>query len=221
MNDNDALFNKWNGWLETIKKDTINLFINRHIFWEVQKIIEANPKIHLPSTFYRWMGSMYAVYMSIGLRRQADKDSRAISFYRLLKEIESQAGVVSRERYIALCQDKGLRTEVADREFDRLAGIGRPHIDPSMVNEDRAQLIEQTKDMKNYVDKRVAHYDRQRPTSLPTYADVDECLNFVETLLIKYLAVLRAESYQTIDPVWQYDWKEIFRHAWIPSESGG
>ncbi len=221
MNDNDALFNKWNGWLETIKKDIMSLSINRHIFWEVQKIIKANPKIHLPSTFYQWMGNVYAVYVSIGLRRQIDKDPRTISFQRLLEEIEGQAEVISRKRYVALYEDEVLRNRVADKAFDKFAGIGRPHIDPAMVIEDRSQLIKKIEGVKDYVDKRVAHHDRRGPTSPPTYPDLDECLDFVEALLVKYLAVLRAESYKTILPVWQYDWKEIFRHAWIPPKSGG
>ncbi len=198
----DALFAMWNGWLETIRKDVMNLSINRHIFWEVQKITEANPKIHVPSSFYEWMGDVHAVYASVGLRRQIDKERRTISFQRLLEEIEGQPEVISRERYVALYQDEVIRNEVADKGFDRFSGTGMPHIGPAIVKDDRSQLIKKIEGMKDYVDKRVAHYDQHRPTSLPTYADLDECLDFVETLLIKYLAALRAESYRRILPEW-------------------
>ena len=59
MNGHDAVFAEWDGWLETIKNDVTNLSVNRHIFREVQKIVEANPRIHLASSFYEWMGTGY------------------------------------------------------------------------------------------------------------------------------------------------------------------
>lgn len=54
-----AVYAVWNDWLETIKNDVTNLSVNRHIFREVQKIVETNPTIHLTSDFYEWMGTGY------------------------------------------------------------------------------------------------------------------------------------------------------------------
>jgi hypothetical protein len=59
MNGHDVVFAEWDGWLETIKNDVTNLSVNRHIFREVQKIVETNPTIHLASDFYEWMGTGY------------------------------------------------------------------------------------------------------------------------------------------------------------------
>ena len=216
MNGHDAVFAEWDGWLETIKNDVTNLSVNRHIFREVQKIVEANPRIHLASDFYEWMGSVYAHYASIGLRRQIDKDERTISLRRLLEKIKDQPEVLSRERYVALWDDPVLRKRFADGQFNEFTGPGKPHIDPAMVEEDVSQLVKKIESVKGYVDKRIAHYDRQGPTTLPTYADLNECLDFVEVLLRKYLNVFRAEMRPRILPVWQYDWKQIFRHPWIP-----
>ncbi len=221
MNHHDQHFAKWNNWLETIDNDVTDLSVSRHIFWEVQKIIEANPKIHLPSSFYQWMGTHYAVYASIGLRRQIDKDQRTISLRRLLEEIRDQPEVLSRERYVALWDEPAIRKRFAAEAFDKFAGPGKPHIDPAMVEEDCSQLVKKIEGMKEYVDKRIAHYDKEGPTMLPTYADLDECLEFVEDLLKKYLAIIRADVRRQILPTWQYDWKQIFRHPWIPPESGG
>ena len=215
MNNHDAVFAEWNGWLEAMKNEVTNLFVERHIFWEVRKIIEANPAIQVSSTFYEWMGSVYAAYASIGLRRQIDKDERSISLRRLLEQIKDQPEVLSRTRYVALWDDPVVRKRFADEAFDRFAGSGKPHIDPAMVEEDCSQLVKMIDGVKGYVDKRVAHYDREGPTTVPTFADLNECLDFVEDLLIKYLAVFRAESWRSVLPVWQHDWKQIFRHPWI------
>ncbi len=216
MSEHDAIFSEWDGWLETIKSDVTNLSVYRHVFWEVQNIIEANPKIQLPSTFYDWMGSVYAAYATIGLRRQIDKDDRTISFRRLLEEAKSRPEVISRDSYVALYKDPVIRQRVADEEFDKFAGSGKPHIDPAMLQEDASRLIKKIESVKGYADKRIAHYDKEGPAKLPTYGDLDECLDLVEDLLRKYLAVFRAQAYGQILPVWQYDWKQIFRHTWIP-----
>jgi hypothetical protein len=217
MNEQDALFTMWNRWLVIIKKDVTSLSMSRHIFWAVQEMIEANPKIQLASTFYKWMGSAYGVSQSIGLRRQIDPRRDTISFRRLLEEIARQPAVISRKRYVALYRNPVLREEVADQHFDRFAGVGKPHINRAMVRKDCDQLVKKVEGMKDHVDKRIAHYAQQGPTRPQTYGDIDDCLDLVEALLIKYLEVLRAEAHLEILPTWQYDWKQIFRHPWIPS----
>ena len=219
MDHRDQLFEKWNQWLDVIKNDVTNLSVSRHIFWEVQNIIKANPKIQLASSFYEWMGPAYAVFQSIGLRRQIDRRKDVISFHRLLEEIVRRPGVISRERYVALYEEPVIRKHIADKAFDKFAGAGKRHINSGIVRKDRDQLIKKIDGMKDYVDKRIAHFAQQGPTRLPTYGDIDDCLDFVETLLIKYLAVLRAEVWTGVLPTWQYDWKQIFRHPWIPSNN--
>jgi len=216
MNHYDQLFEKWDQWLVIIMKDVTSLSVSRHIFWAVQEMIDANPKIRLASTFYKWMGSAYAVYQSIGLRRQVDPRRDTISFRRLLAEIARKPEVISRKRYVALYRNPVLREEVADQHFDQFAGVGKPYINRAMVREDCDQLVKKVERMKDYVDARIAHHAHQGPTRPPTYGDIDDCLDFVEALLIKYLTVLRAEAFVSILPTWQYDWKQIFRHPWIP-----
>lgn len=48
----DAIFAKWDSWLSTVHQEVQGLLVNRHIFREVQAIIQANPKIQLASSFY-------------------------------------------------------------------------------------------------------------------------------------------------------------------------
>ncbi len=218
MTRHDQLFEKWNQWLEIIRNDVINLSVSRHIFWEVQNIIKTNPKIQLASSFYQWMGSAYAVFQSIGFRRLVDSRKDTVSFHRLLTEIAKQPDVISRERYATLYKNPVIRKAVADKEFDKFAGPGKRHINPKMVREDRDRLIMKIKGMKDYVDRRVAHFAERDSSRVPTYGDIDDCLDLVEALLSKYLAVLRAEAHLEILPTWQYDWKQIFRHPWIPPE---
>ena len=71
----------------------------RHIFREVQAIIQTNPEIQLASSFYEWMGTSYATTQVIGVRRQLDKDPDSISFVRLLGEVAANPQVLSRGKW--------------------------------------------------------------------------------------------------------------------------
>lgn len=172
MNDNQC-FAKWDKWLEKIYIDIQRLLINRYIFREVQKIIEANPRIQIASSFYEWMGSVYANDAVIGVRRQVDPDKRSISFARLLAEIRDNPQVLSRSRFVALYKSNPSR---GHRDFDGFAGQGNAHVDPAKVDDDLDQLKQQTQNLKKYANRRVAHFDHRALKTPPTFQELDECL---------------------------------------------
>lgn len=209
----DAIFAKWDGWLSTIDGEIQGLLVNRHIFREVQAIIQANPKIQLASSFYQWMGNTYATAAVIGVRRQLDKDPDSISFARLLGEVAAHPQVLSRERYLALY--KTMPRDLGDKDFDRLAEPGAAHIDPAVPTDELAKLEGLAARIRKYANKRIAHFDKSDFKALPTYAKLDDCLDYLEELLKRYLLLFRAQAYATIVPVWQYDWKQVFRMPWI------
>jgi hypothetical protein len=223
----DEQFAIWDRWLEHVKGEITRLSVNRHIFWEVQEIIKKNPNIQKPSSFYEWMGNLYATDAVIGVRRLLDPDAKdiSISLARLLTEIERNPGVISRQRFLSLYKHSDYSPDMkrhleklANRDFDRFAGEGKSHIDPSSIKADLLNLQEKAKNLYRYANKRVAHFDREALTELPTFNELNECLDFLETLLKKYMLLFRAVAYMRVLPVWQYDWRAIFREAWI---SGG
>jgi len=99
-----------------------------------------------------------------------------------------------------------------DQKATRHAGS---HFDFSGADKDLEVLLAKARRIRDHVNKRVAHFDRAGFAELPTYAELDECLDYLEDLLKKYLAVFGAEGHTRIVPVWQFDWKEIFRRPWI------
>ncbi|MCC7202116.1 MAG: hypothetical protein IT393_05545 [Nitrospirae bacterium] len=213
----DEIFKQWNEWLGIIYTDIQELVIRRYIFWEVQKIIRANPRIQKSSSFYTWLGSVFAAAASIGVRRQADNRTDVISLYRLLSEIKKKPEVLSRERYVTLYSDPEIRKGVANCHFDRFAGVGNTHVDRRKVEKDIGDIAAITSRLKDYANERVAHYSKKDPKTVPTYNDLNKCIDFLEELIIKYWALFRAETAVTLLPTWQYDWKGIFREPWIPA----
>jgi hypothetical protein len=215
MDVSEKLFSKWNKWLSTIYDDIQGLLVNRHIFREVQEIIRSNTDIQFDDTFYEWMGNVYAAAAVIGVRRQVDTHKGSISFARLLGEIRENPEILPRERYLRLYKDRVIRDRVANRTFDKFAGTGRQHVNGALVGADLNMLNEKAETIRKFANKRIAHTDRAEFKSLPTYGELDDCLDYLEEMLKKYLSLFRAETHRSIVPVWTYDWKEIFRRPWI------
>lgn len=210
----DQILQKWQRWLDTIYNEVQRLLINRHIFWEVQQIIKSNPKIQTGSAFYDFMGIIYPTAQVMGVRRQLDIHKGSVSFANLLKDIERNPQILSRERYLGLCKGSKLPDDVHQSEFDRYAGIGNNYIDNNMILQDLIKLKHLAEKLRKYANKRIAHFDEGEFNNFPTYADLDSCLDYLELLLKKYILILRCEGGEIL-PVFVYDWKRIFRFPWI------
>jgi hypothetical protein len=202
-------------WLDVLKAEVQALTINRHIFWEIQDIISANPRIHLGSNFYEWMGSAYASSMAVGIRRQIDEDHDSISFVNFLKKIQACPRVVSRQAYTELFAGGNYPARWADSCFDHLAARGRANIDPAQVTSEIQTLKDRTEHVRKYVNRRVAHRDRRNFRPIPKFQDIDSAVEYLDDLTVRYLNLFRGISMTTVLPTWQYDWKEIFRYPWI------
>lgn len=215
---NNDVFNRWNAWLEVIFDDVQGLLANRQIYQEVQEIVQANPKIQVPSAYYEWMAINYAANQATGVRRQVDPRPDVISFANLLGEIKEQPEVLDRQRYVALHIEGGLPDKRANSDFDRLAGKGSPHVDAHKIETDLNEMKQKADKIRMYANKRITRFDQSDFRSLPTFAELNDVLNLLETLLAKYLRLFRANAPLTLVPVWKYDWKKVFKSSWIEQE---
>ena len=224
----DDRFNKWNKWIDMIRSEITRLSIDRNIFWEVQDIIKNNPKIQKPSSFYDFLRNTYATSALMGVRRQVKIDKDSISFAKLLVEISDNPEILSRTRYFSHYKGSSIE-EIAKRlgitvekyrsqDFDQFAGKTGDHVDPELIKLDLEKLKLKAQKCEKYADQRVAHFDKKAISNIPTFTNLDKCIDFLEMLIKKYYLLFRAGSLNSILPVSQnrYDWKAIFKEAWIP-----
>ena len=228
-NDN-ALFEKWNQWIEIIHNDLRGLLLNRYIYKETQAIVRANPAIHIASIFYEWLAVQYTTTASVGIRRQMDRDNDSISLWRLLNAIKSNPQVLSRERFVRFFAEynEDLIIEVGGQavnfgpnnigslQYDGLVGEGQPCIPTTQIDSQIAELESKAATIKRYTNKRIAHFDHAEIHDLPPYGDLDDCLDYMEQLLKRYQVLLTGSHHVSIVPTFLFDWKEVLRHAWIP-----
>lgn len=196
-----------------------------HRVWdELQTMIAGNTALHQPSEFYRWAKDMYVSGMAMSIRRQTDDDSRSVSLYRFLKLLKGNPSLVSRQRYRSLfsgdvfveqLKDLGLKGDYYNDQYDELVGPGKmqPSIDDMQAELDELERV--TVKITTFADKVIAHHDEKKPEDLPKFSEVDDAIRFLENLVRRYRLLFEATSMST-DVAFQYDWKAIFRIAWIP-----
>lgn len=216
------LESRWDSTFKEISNALTVLMSNRFFFREFQKIRENNPKLNVNNHFFNWIWEDYIYSASMGVRRLVDRDPKTNSLYILLKEIKNNPEILSRERYISIfVMDSGFSREEASMFFDRLVGEGKQHVDPTRVQGDIDILFEKYGKLKNYINKIIAHAERkaqakmEKPEDLPTIGDLDDCIDYLEKLLIEYYAIFYAGTYTTLLPTIQYPWKDIFKFPWI------
>jgi|ERR1044072_171542 hypothetical protein len=219
-NQANDLYQKWSNWIDILDTEILNLYTQRHIFREVQDILRANPKVQSPDDFNFWMASWYSSALAVAVRKQADNDRNSISYRRLLEGIKANPTVISRARFKKNFVDGWNYTESdADDGFDQIIGVGRQHIDPVVVDIEIKELETKTDKLRHYVNKRIAHHDKEDFTAIPKFSDLSESIDYLGDIHQRYYLIFRCFSTELL-PVWQYDWKSVFRYPWIDSSRG-
>lgn len=219
MKQKVQLRRKWRRWLKIIGNDLGWLLTSHDIFEEVQKIIKSNKKIQSPNLFYRWIKDNYAARIAVGIRRLVDPDrkyKRAISLYRLIEDISKHPDAINRKYYISQYHKWMQKEGLADSDFDIFGNKRDTLISVYKLNNDMKRLQRETKRIRTFTNKWIAHYDlKGRIRRMPTFKDVDEALKVVDAIFCKYYLLLTRGGMTTRKPVLQYDWKKPLRYAWI------
>ena len=209
---------KWIRWLKIIHDDVTELLVKQNIFWEVQGMIKSNKALHKPSSFYQYLGDTYVAYVCMGIRRQVKINNQSISFAGLLGDIIENPSALSRKYFVSL-YDGSTVEDLSDSEFDKFCGNNRDYISSEMVAKDLELLQSASSKIESLADKVIAHRDKKGPTEKPKFNEVDECLKTIDKLYTKYYLIFHAEAMDSLMPVYQYDWTEIFTVPWLePSD---
>ena len=155
----------------------------------------------------------------MGLRRQLKIHPDSVSLAGLLDDMAANSMLLSRRRFVGLYP--AVQQKHADSVFDKYAGLGAAHVDAASVRADVDKLGSLTQRCEEYADRLVAHHDRRGISATPTYQELNEAMDFTESLLRKYYLLLRADSLASVTPTFLYPWKRIFEVAWLPATKPG
>jgi len=191
-----------------------SLLGKRSIFWELQDIAKANPKILKPGAFFDWMCQNYIAAITVGARRFTDQDYRSRSLWRMLYEILENPGVINRRAHISLY--RGVPMSMGNPTFDAVVGVGKQQLSQMQVRSDLRAIESANEKVRRFVNKRIAHFANPRDIrKFPTFNELDEALDKIDKILCKYNLLLRASGMTSAYAERQYDWMEVLKEPWI------
>ncbi len=205
---------KWLGWMDTIQADIRGVLVAQRMHHELQEIIDTNSDLPETNDLYGRLGSTYTSHVVIGLRRQLKTGDEQVSLAAMFKEMIATPQAVTRTYYRSHYTDSNV-ADLAGGHFDQFASTGASHIDQSRVQADFDELKCVTAKCEEYADRRVAHMDKRKPRSAPTYLELDAAISTLDRLYVKYHRLLFAQSMTSLLPARQYDWTSVLRIPWI------
>lgn len=213
----DQLYATWLEWLKAIDRDVARVFRDRFMWREVAVMTEATK---LPSShIFNGLNTWYAQSQMIAVRRQAEiapsGRKHVVSLAALLDQMARHPSVMTRDRYVSL-YPPNMRPR-GDAAFDRIAGVGESRIPVEAPRAALQDVAEAASPLKEYVDRVVAHSDRRRPRTIPTFGELDHAIDVVGFVFTEWSQWLTANVRWEMEPVFQYDWKAPFRVAWLPA----
>ncbi len=210
--------------LKKINEQTIDLFHHLDLFNKVDDIMVQNKQFeNMDTTVPLLMRFNFIVDLVMGIGRLCDRDHRTESLVRFLDSLRGSEEYLKRERFLGLYtkptetkeSEKAYWVERANKDFDKLAGIGSNSYPTSKIDEDIEKLTNQDpcKKIKGYRDQYIAHLD-QNPQSVPTYGDLRASFNVIDEIVKKYNLLLTANA-MSLTPVMQGNWHEVFTIPWL------
>jgi hypothetical protein len=122
---------------------------------------------------------------------------------------------LTRDRHVALYAEDGMPADLANREFDRLSEPGAASLVKKHVQPDIDALRGAAADLERYATKRIAHFDKEPPTVIPKFSDLNAALDVFEKLVKRYRLLLRAIGGEVL-PVIVEPWERVLTEPWIP-----
>lgn len=206
---------------DPIESEVIRMMGNREIFQELIRISKNNLKINKGNSFWDFLKESYVALMVSAVCRQTDTDPRSSSLINLLNTLlkPQVSEVLTKDWY---CKQyhrdndimPGFMEGIGKGDFEEHFGPGE-HLDSSIVQDDLDELMEKTKEIKRYRNKRIAHRDRNNKLVFDVnFNDLDEAIETVRKITSKYYLLLKQGGNDLI-PVDQTDWQEILTVPWI------
>ncbi len=219
------------GPLRQLAQDVWGLHHRRTMFNELTNMLEGQGN---PCRAYvdQYLAEMYFDAQLVRLRRLIDKDSRSVSFRRLINQLIHHRTKFTREWYVGLwtegaeanSDDAGERLdqqvwgEEGNEEFDKWIDDkpGKRNVlggQPLQLIRDA--LVREIAEVEKYVNQHVAHVQVEPDPVELTYDQVDRAIDLAGSTLQTLSLFLEQSTIVHLEPTIQGDWKSPFRAALI------
>lgn len=228
MKDSELTYKKWLGWLARLDEDVTLLWHNRQMWNDLRAMIDANSAIPHAWFFLDWVTTLYVGGQAMGIRRQADTKYDVASLARLLKDIGSKPGVLSRDRLRrwhieqvlpTYGNDEAEAAEIVDMTLDTVtAKFLKPDgsaVRGDVIATDAAGLQEVGERVERFATLKVAHLSTKELRNPPSWNELNAAMDALGDLLTRYSFLLTGSGRARVAPVVQTPWQQAFTVPWI------
>jgi hypothetical protein len=190
----------WKASLEHITEEITGLWLDRLIWRSIREMVEELPRVR-DSFIVAWIGQQYYRRAALSVRTMVDRDSKSDSLLSLLIDISSNPTDVTCPGALHAMRAPGLNT-----------------VDPALVQVDIDALTASAENVRQYVNKYLAHIAKSPKVQIPAITEVDDGVQLLGELLEKYTLLLRDVDLQ-VEPLLVFDWVAGLREPWLSPES--
>ncbi|MCB9813202.1 MAG: hypothetical protein H6772_02215 [Pseudomonadales bacterium] len=206
---------------DPIESEVIRMMGNQSIFKEIITISQKNPKTSRGNSFWDFFKESYVSLMVSAVCRQIDSDTRSSSLINLLnKLIQADVTMLLTKKWYSSRYHRdndimpGFMEGIGEDDFENNFG-SKEFVDPDVIRKDITKLIRNTKEIKKYRNKRIAHRDSNDNLVFDVnFNDLDKAIETVRAITSKYYLLLKQGGNDLI-PIDQTDWQNMFTIPWI------
>jgi hypothetical protein len=222
----DDLVARWHGIIEVVRKELTRLNLQRQFMQEATDVMNGNPRFlaHRGRRLMDYTRDWYGTAMAIAYRRQTDSSPESASLRVLLDEMTVRPDAY---RVDTLRPHMGRASDdvIEDMVVRTVVRKGSSQIDLAVLRKDYADLAQVGKNVRNFVNKHVAHTDiaaNQNPIET-TFDEIHSAAVTCERIASRWVTALTGPAY-SFDVTKQYGWHEVFDFPWrasMPNDEPG
>jgi len=198
-----------------------DLLINRHIFHQFRDSISDYVGSDRGAGLASWMAQNYVAFATTTIRRMIEppkKNLRSISLVILLKDLAAHDSILTRQQFRTMYKNSQAM-QMAVRDFDEITRCETAtQMTAVIINQDISSLQSASKDIKEFVNKAVAHTEENRQ-KVPAvqYCKIDEAINLLEKTFGRYCLLLNGHCADPIVPLDGFDVVDDLKRIWPES----
>ncbi len=182
---------KWKKWINFICHDCGNVMLSRDMFLNLHSMIEKNPKMQQNDYFHDYMRDTYISHVVMMLRKHA----------KACNHVENRQNCIS----LTCLTSEMLDCKNQDISLS-LVGDFKNRVD---------HFMQCAKKVESFADRVVAHRDRRAPSYTPTYNEVNDAIEAMDSLCIQCSLTVGGDYSDTCRPNVKDGWLLIFREMGI------
>jgi hypothetical protein len=215
---------KWVRYIKRIEPQVFRMMEFRSWNRIYEEIVNANPRLRPGIPVLDYFRHVYADYAALAVRRQSKQHADAISLLDLVEDISRFPEVLTLAWTINLYSqptptghvyEPEIARDLAELTFKDYADASGLVFDGAIAGADAERLRTTTRKIVAIVDSTIAHDDKQLPTELSSFNELDDAITLIADLTRKYTLLLTGAAFGSMTPIDQTNAIGVFSFPWI------